>query len=132
MSSITVAGPERFSRRWLDLACLARHDAGRATLIDRELEEVRGRLHLFPAGLLALSRASGRDHSFKDPIAAGLEGMAPHAELNHAQWFVNEAACHCNSTPGRAASPDRPRQNRGVDMNIPDGKGRRSGGSPSS
>ena len=38
-----------------------------AGAINRELDEVPGRLHLFPAGLLALSRAFGRDH----PITVG-------------------------------------------------------------
>ena len=34
-----AAGPERLSRHWFDLACLARHDAGRAALADRALLE---------------------------------------------------------------------------------------------
>ena len=33
------AGPERLSRHWFDLACFARHDAGRAALSDRALLE---------------------------------------------------------------------------------------------
>ena len=34
-----AAGPERLSRHWFDLACLAAHDAGRAALADRSLLE---------------------------------------------------------------------------------------------
>ena len=34
-----AASPERLSRHWFDLACLARHDAGRAALADRALLE---------------------------------------------------------------------------------------------
>ena len=34
-----AAGPERLSRHWFDLACLARHDAGRAAIADRALLE---------------------------------------------------------------------------------------------
>ena len=34
-----AAGPERLSRHWFDLACLARHDAGRKALADRALLE---------------------------------------------------------------------------------------------
>jgi len=32
-------GPERLSRHWFDLACLARHDFGRAALTNRNLLE---------------------------------------------------------------------------------------------
>ena len=34
-----AAGPHRLSRHWFDLACLARHDAGRAALADHALLE---------------------------------------------------------------------------------------------
>ncbi len=34
-----AAGPHRLSRHWFDLACFARHDAGRAALADRALLE---------------------------------------------------------------------------------------------
>ncbi len=34
-----AASPERLSRHWFDLACLARHDAGHAALADRTLLE---------------------------------------------------------------------------------------------
>ncbi len=34
-----AAGPERLSRHWFDLACLARHDTGRAALANRALLE---------------------------------------------------------------------------------------------
>ena len=34
-----AAGPERLSRHWFDLTCLARHDAGRSALADRALLE---------------------------------------------------------------------------------------------
>ena len=34
-----AAGPERLSRHWFDLACLARHEAGHAALADRALLE---------------------------------------------------------------------------------------------
>ncbi|MDE3260779.1 MAG: nucleotidyl transferase AbiEii/AbiGii toxin family protein [Acidobacteriota bacterium] len=34
-----AASPRRLSRHWFDLACLARHDAGRAALADRALLE---------------------------------------------------------------------------------------------
>ena len=34
-----AAGPERLSRHWFDLVCLARHDAGRKALADRALLE---------------------------------------------------------------------------------------------
>lgn len=47
-----AAGPERLSRHWFDLACLARHDAGRAALADRALLEdvVRHKTVFFNAG----------------------------------------------------------------------------------
>ena len=45
------SGPERISRHWFDLACLARHDAGRAALSDRALFEdvVRHKTAFFSA-----------------------------------------------------------------------------------
>ncbi|MYA41296.1 MAG: nucleotidyl transferase AbiEii/AbiGii toxin family protein [Gemmatimonadetes bacterium] len=47
-----AAGPHRLSRHWFDLACLARHDAGRAALADRALLEdvVRHKTVFFNAG----------------------------------------------------------------------------------
>jgi len=47
-----VAGPNRLSRHWFDLACFARHDAGRAALADRALLEdvVRHKTVFFNAG----------------------------------------------------------------------------------
>ena len=47
-----AAGPERLSRHWFDLACLARHDTGRAALADRALLEdvVRLKTVFFNAG----------------------------------------------------------------------------------
>ncbi len=47
-----AAGPRRLSRHWFDLACLARHDAGRAALADRALLEdvVRHKTVFFNAG----------------------------------------------------------------------------------
>ncbi len=46
-----AVGPERLSRHWFDLACLARHEAGRAALADRTLLEdvVRHKMVFFNA-----------------------------------------------------------------------------------
>ena len=46
-----AVGPERLSRHWFDLTCLARHDTGRAALADRGLLEdvVRHKMVFFNA-----------------------------------------------------------------------------------
>ena len=71
-----AASPERLSRHWFDLACLASHDAGRTAIADRALLEdvVRHKTVFFNAGYAHYDRClDGRFRLVPDDDAlAGL------------------------------------------------------------
>ncbi len=79
-----AAGPERLSRHWFDLACLARHEAGRAALADRALlaDVVRHKTVFFNAGYAHYDHCL--DGRFRlVPGEGGLAGLRRHAPRRH-------------------------------------------------
>ncbi len=69
-----ASGPERLSRHWFDLACLARHEAGRTALADRALlrDVVRHKTVFFNAGYA--NYAHCLDGGFR--LVPGEDGLA--------------------------------------------------------